>query len=157
MKWLLIYCLSSSQWPDFKAVQNTYHRLPTWIEQSKDTNSWSTSILSRHHLIGHYHLLSIFIMHFSFSFCPHLFIFIFTVNADYLYVADTLSTLAIKPKQASVEFQDLLISCQIECMFGQNRRFYDRLPKWDLLINKRENMKKKSQLAKLCIDLIAQS
>ena len=47
MKWLLIYRLSSGQWPDLKSVHSTYHRLtdglPTWVEQSKDTCSWSTS------------------------------------------------------------------------------------------------------------------
>ena len=47
IKWLLIYRLSSGQWPDLKAVHSTYHRLsdglPTWVEQSKDTYSWSTS------------------------------------------------------------------------------------------------------------------
>ena len=47
MKWLLIYRLSFGQWPDLKAVHSTYHRLtdklPTWVEKSKDTCSWSTS------------------------------------------------------------------------------------------------------------------
>ena len=47
MKWILIYRLSSGKWPDLKAVHSTYHRLtdglPIWVEQSKDTYSWSSS------------------------------------------------------------------------------------------------------------------
>ena len=44
----------------------------------------------------------------------------FLVNAGCLYVTDTLSTLTII-EPPSVECQDLLITCQIECMCGHNR------------------------------------
>ena len=123
MKWLLIYRLSSGQWPDLKAVYSTYHRLtdglPTWVEQSKDTYSWSTSSFPT--IIYSGSIISFFLCHsYSLFLCPHIFIFIYTVHAGCLYVTDTLSTPTIT-EPPSVECQDLLIPCQIECMCGQNR------------------------------------
>ena len=57
---------------------------------------------------------------FSFFYCPHIFIFIFPVRVRYLYVTDTLTTPTIT-EPLSVVCQDLLIPCQNECMYGQNR------------------------------------
>ena len=80
---------------------------------SKDTYSWSTcsfqTIIYSGTFISFLSLSSIlFFFH-----CPHIFIFIFTVCAGYLYVTDTLSTPTIT-EPPSVECQDLLIPCQIE-------------------------------------------
>ena len=62
---VFIYRLSSGQWPDLKAVHSTYHRLTdglsTWVQQSKDTCSWSISsfntifIRAQSFLFFHYH------------------------------------------------------------------------------------------------------
>ena len=125
MKWLLIYRLSSGQWPDLKSVHSTctYHRLtyglPTWVVQSKDTCSWSTSSFPPSFIQARAFLF--FLCHsYSFFLCPHIFIFIFTVHAGYLYVTDTLSTPTITEPPLE-ECQDLLIPCKIECISGQNR------------------------------------
>ena len=100
MKWLLIYRLSSGQWPDLKAVHSTYHRLtdglPTWVEQSKDTCSWSSSSFPTIIYSGLNHFFSFFVIHISFFLWPHTFIFIYTVHAGCLYVTDTLSTQTCK-------------------------------------------------------------
>ena len=101
MKWLLIYRLSSGQWPDLKAVHSTYQRLTdglhTWVEQSKDTYSWSTSSFPSMIYSGLNHLFYFFVIHILFL-CPHIFIFIYTVHAGCLYVTDTLSTsTTVKP------------------------------------------------------------
>ena len=121
MKRLLIYLLSSGHWPDLKAVYSTYHRLtdglPTWIEQSNDSLSTSSFhiIIYSGAFISFLSLSSIFL----FFHYPHIFIFIITVRAGYLYVTDTLSTPAIT-EPPSVECQELLILSQIKCMCGQN-------------------------------------
>ena len=113
MKWLglLIYRLSSGQWPDLKAVHSTYHRLtdglPTWVEQSKDTCSWSTSSFPTFIYSGS--IISFLSLSIIFIFlCPHIFIFIYTVHAGCLYVTDTLSTPTIT-ELPLMECQDLLI------------------------------------------------
>ena len=101
-----VYRLSSGQWPDLEAVHSTYHRLtaglPTWVEQSKDTCSWSNSsfptIVYSGSIISYLSLSFIFIF-----LCQHIFIFIYTVHAGCLYVADTLSTATIADTQASVK------------------------------------------------------
>ena len=63
MKWLLIYRLSSGHGPDLIAIYSTYHRLsselPTWVDQCKDTYSWSTSSLSTIIILfGIFHIFS---------------------------------------------------------------------------------------------------
>ena len=75
MKWLLIYRLSSGQWPNLKAVHSMlhiYHRLtdglPTWVEQSKDTCLWSTSSFPTIIYLGLNHFFSFFVIHILFSF-----------------------------------------------------------------------------------------
>ena len=75
MRWLLIYRLSSGQWPDLKAVRSTYHTLtdglPTWVEQSKDTCSWSTSSFPTSFIRAQSFLF--FLCHScSFFLCPHI-------------------------------------------------------------------------------------
>ena len=89
---------------------------------SKDTIMFMVNFLfSNHHLFGLNHFYSFCIIHILFSFAHiHLFIFIFAVRAGCLYVTDTLSTPTIT-EPPSVECQDLLIPCQIECMYSQNR------------------------------------
>ena len=67
--------------------------------------------------------LFFFIIHFLFFHCSHIFIFIFTVGAGYLYIIDTLSTPTVTDPP-SVECQDLLSLCQIECLCGQNRPWF---------------------------------
>ena len=124
-KWLLIYRLSSGQLPDLKAVHSTYHRLtdglPTWVEQSKDTCMFMVNVLfSHHHLFVLNHFFSFHVINILFFLCPHIFIFIYTLHAGCVYVTDTLLTPTIT-EPPSVECQDLLIPCQIECMCGQNR------------------------------------
>ena len=76
-------------------------------------------LFSHHHLFG---AQSFFFLCHSYSFFlfSHIFLFIYTVHAGCLYVTDTLSTPTIT-EPPSVECQDLLIPCQIECMCGQNR------------------------------------
>ena len=66
--------------------------------------------------------LSSFKLHFS---CPLLFLAIYALHAGYLFVIDTLPTPTIT-EPPSVECQDLLIPCQIECMSlsSQNRPWF---------------------------------
>ena len=72
-----IYRLSSIQCPDLKAVYSTNHlltsRLSTWVVQSKDM-LMVNFLFSHHHLFGHYHICSFFIIHFSSVVCQDLFI-----------------------------------------------------------------------------------
>ena len=71
-----------------------------------------------YHIISFLSLSSIYFYH-----CPHIFIFIFTVHAGCMYVTDTLLTPTIK-EPPSMECQDLLILCQMECMYGYNRPLF---------------------------------
>ena len=124
MKWSLIYRLSSGQWPDLKAVHSTYHILNWWaayLGRTEQGHMFMVNFLfSHHHLFGLNYIFSFFVIHILIFLCPHIFIFIFTVHAGCLYVTDTLSTPTIT-EPPSVECQDLLIPCQIECMYCQNR------------------------------------
>ena len=85
-------------------------------------------LFSNHHLFGVQSFLFFLCHSYSFFLCPNIFIFIYTVHAGCLYVTNTLSTPTIT-EPPSVECQDLLIPCQIECMCGQNRpRFIHVVP-----------------------------
>ena len=76
IKWLLIYHLSSGQWPDLKAVHSTYHRrtdgLPTWVIQSKDTQLWSNSSFPTIIYLGSIIAFLLLCHSYSFFLCPHI-------------------------------------------------------------------------------------
>ena len=65
---------------------------------------------------------------FFYSFA-HIFIFVYTVHAGCLYVTDTLSTPTIT-EPPTMECQNLLIPCQIECMCGQKRPWFIVPSEW---------------------------
>ena len=77
-------------------------------------------LFSHHHLFGLNHFFFFLCHSYSFFLCPHIFFFIYTVHAGCLYVTDTLSTPTIM-EPPSVKCQDLLILCQIKCMYSQTR------------------------------------
>ena len=105
-----------------RSQSGSQYGLPTWVEQSKDTCAWSTSsfpiIIYSGSIISFLSLS--FIFFFPLPTYTDIVIFIYTVHAGCLYVTDTLSTPTFT-EPPSVECQDLLIPCQIECMCSQNR------------------------------------
>ena len=123
MKWLLIYRLSSGQWPDLKAVHSTYHRLtdrlPTWVEQSKDTCSWSTSSFPT--IIYSGSIISFLSCSIIFVFPLPTYIHLHLYGACWLSVCDWHS---LNTNYYGTTFGGVpgsFNSDQIECMCSQNR------------------------------------
>ena len=101
--------------PPFIWSVTRYHSCSQYIPQ---INWWDAYLGRRTHIHGQLllfppsfirALLSLFFLYHSYSFflCAHIFIFIFTVHACYLYVTDTLSTPTCT-EPPSVECQGLL-------------------------------------------------
>ena len=93
MKWLLIHRFSSvtrSKSGLIEKMTQPSIGLPTWVEQIKDRCTWSTSSIPTigQYLFGLNHLY--FFLYHSLYISQHLFIFNFTVCADYLFVTATL-------------------------------------------------------------------
>ena len=94
----------------------TSNELPTWVEQSQEIMLRST-VSSHHYIFGLFLVFqSSFKLHFPY---PLLSLAIYDLHAGYHFVTDTHSTPTIM-EPPSMECQDLLISCQIECMCCQN-------------------------------------